>query len=257
MGIDLDLYYGILLIMVMSAVIIFFTLYFIPAGYGQLISERWGTAIINNKIGWVIMELPVVFLMAFFWVISKRTFDLTPLFFFVLFNIHYCQRTFIFPLLIRGEDQMPWTIIIFGMIFNTANAFIQGIWIFFLSPDTLYTPEWLLSPQFIIGTIIFLIGFVINIHSDQIIRNLREPGDTEFYIPKGGLFKYVTSANYFGEFTEWVGWAVLTLSLPGLVFAMWTFANLGPRAHSLRKWYRETFGDEFPKERKRMIPFIY
>ena len=137
------------------------------------------------------------------------------------------------------------------MIFNTANAFIQGIWIFFLSPDTLYTPEWLLSPQFIIGTIIFLIGFIINIQSDQIIRNLREPGDTAFYIPKGGLFKYVTSANYFGEFTEWVGWAVLTLSLPGLVFAIWTFANLGPRAHSLRKWYRGTFGDEFPKERKR------
>ena len=152
---------------------------------------------------------------------------------------------------------MPWSIIIFGMVFNSANAFMQGIWIFFLSPNTLYTPEWLLTPQFIIGTTIFIVGFFINIHSDHIIRNLREPGDTTFHIPNGGLFKYVTSANYLGEFTEWVGWMILTFSWPGFVFALWTFANLGPRAHSLRNWYRKTFGKEFPMNRKRMIPFIY
>jgi steroid 5-alpha-reductase len=71
------------------------------------------------------------------------------------------------------------------------------------------------------------------------------------------MFNFVTSANYFGEFTEWVGWAIMTLSFPGLVFAIWTFANLGPRSHSLRKWYIEKFGEEYPKSRKRMIPFIY
>ena len=257
MSIELGLYHGFLLIMVIAALIIFFSLFFIPAGFGQLISKRWGTAMINNRLGWVIMELPVVLLMALFWLFSERTFDPTPLVFFGIFNIHYCQRTFIFPLLIRGDDQMPWSIIVFGMLFNSANAFMQGIWIFFLSPETLYTPEWLQSPPFIWGTIVFFVGFMINIHSDHIIRNLREPGDTAFYIPKGGMFKYVTSANYFGEFTEWVGWMVLTFSWPGLVFALWTFANLGPRAHILRKWYREKFGEEFPNERKRMIPFIF
>ncbi|MFW9856665.1 MAG: DUF1295 domain-containing protein [Candidatus Thorarchaeota archaeon] len=257
MSIELDLYYTFLLIMVMIAVAVFFSLFFIPAGYGQLISKRWGTVTINNRPGWVIMELPVVLFMSLFWLVSERTLEPTPFVLFILFNIHYCQRTFIFPLLIRGENQMPWSIIILGMVFNSANAFMQGIWIFFLSPPTLYNPQWLSTPQFIIGTTMFMIGFFINIHSDHTIRNLREPGDTAFHIPNGGLFKYVTSANYFGEFTEWVGWMILTLSWPGFVFALWTFANLGPRAHSLRNWYRKTFGEEFPMNRKRMIPFIY
>ena len=163
MSIELGLYHGFLLIMVIAALIIFFSLFFIPAGFGQLISKRWGTAMINNRLGWVIMELPVVLLMALFWLFSERTFDPTPLVFFGIFNIHYCQRTFIFPLLIRGDDQMPWSIIVFGMLFNSANAFMQGIWIFFLSPETLYTPEWLQSPPFIWGTIVFFVGFMINI----------------------------------------------------------------------------------------------
>jgi 3-oxo-5-alpha-steroid 4-dehydrogenase 1 len=143
------------------------------------------------------------------------------------------------------------------MVFNSANAFMQGTWIFFLSPDTLYTPAWLATPQFLIGVSIFLAGFVINLHSDHIIRSLRPPGDTAFHIPRGGMFRFVTSANYFGEFTEWVGWAVMTLSWAGVVFAIWTFANLAPRADAHHRWYIKHFGDEYPKDRKRMIPFLY
>ena len=52
----------------------------------------------------------------------------------------------------------------------------------------MYTIEWLKTPQFIIGTIIFIIGMVINLHSDYIIRHLRKPGDTAHYIPMGGMF---------------------------------------------------------------------
>jgi len=256
MSVALDAFNIFLIAMVAVAIIVLIVLFVVPAGYGQLIKEKWGKSI-NNRPGWVIMEIPVVILFLILWAVSDRRFEVMPLVFLVLFNIHYCQRTFIFPALIRGNDKMPWSIIIFGMVFNTANAYMQGMWIFYLSDANLYGPTWLVSPQFIIGTVIFLTGFVINIHSDHVIRNLRKPGDTEFHIPFGGMYRYVSSANYFGEFTEWVGWAVLTLSWPGLVFAIWTFCNLAPRAHSLRKWYQEKFGDEFPKNRKRMIPFIY
>ena len=254
--IELQSYNGFLITMLLLALIVFLTLFLVPAGYGQLIKQKWGKSI-KNKAGWVIMEVPVVILIWAFWLSSDRTLETTPLVFFAVFNLHYLQRTFVFPMLIRGDDKMPLTIIIFGMLFNSANAYMQGMWIFYYAPEGLYTDAWLKTPQFIIGLVIFLIGFFINIHSDHIIRNLRKPGDTNFYIPKGGMFNYVTSANYFGEFTEWVGWAIMTLSFPGLVFAIWTFSNLGPRAHALRKWYIEKFGDEYPKSRKRMIPFIY
>ena len=87
----------------------------------------------------------------------------------LLFLTHYLQRTFIFPLLIRGKNKMPLTIIALGMTFNFTNAYMQGYWLYHLSPKEMYTVEWLTTPQFIIGTIIFIIGMVINLHSDYII----------------------------------------------------------------------------------------
>ena len=252
----LQLFNGFLIGMVLLAIAVVFALRVRPAGYGQYVGKRWGRTI-NNRAGWVIMEVPVVIVFMIYWLASDRTFATTPLAFFLVFNLHYLQRTFVFPLLIRGEDQMPWSIIIFGMLFNTANAVMQGTWIFFLSPPDQYVAAWLATPQFIIGLAIFLTGFVINLHSDHIVRNLRKPGDTSFHIPRGGMFKYVTSANYLGELTEWVGWAIMTWSWAGVVFAIWTFANLGPRANTHHSWYIQKFGDEYPKDRKRMIPFVY
>ena len=98
----------------------------------------------------------------------------------------------------------------------------------------------------------------INIHSDKVIRNLRQPGDTKHYFPHKGMYRYVTSANYFGEFVEWCGFAILTWSWAGAVFAVWTFANLGPRAARINKRYWQEFPEEMAKYRpKRIIPFIY
>ena len=62
---------------------------------------------------------------------------------------------------------------------------------------------------------------------------LRKPGDTRHYLPQKGMYRYVTSANYFGEILEWAGWAILTCSLSGLVFLWWTIANLVPRANAI------------------------
>ena len=252
----LPFFHGFLIVMTTAAAGVFGALFFIDAGYGQYINRRWGKAI-SNKAGWVIMEAPVLILFGAYWLTSPRRFATTPLVFFLLFNLHYLQRAIVFPLLIRGKDRMPWRIIVLGMTFNIANGYMQGVWIFKLSPETLYTPAWLATPQFIFGTVLFLVGCAINLHSDHIIRTLRPPGDTAFHIPHGGMFEYVTAANYFGELTEWIGWAILTLSWPGLVFALWTFANLVPRANRHHKWYRKTFGAAYPQGRRRIIPFVY
>ena len=127
-----------------------------------------------------------------------------------------------------------------------------------MSPAGRYPDTWLCSWQFIAGTIVFLGGMAINIHSDGVIRRLRKPGDTRHYLPRGGMFRYVSSANYFGEFVEWTGFAILTWSWAGAVFALWTFANLAPRAEKIYARYSREFGREFADMRlKRIIPFIY
>ncbi len=243
--------------MIITAVFVFIALNFIEAGYGKAISPKWGPSI-NNKLGWIIMELPSFITMFYFWYTSDRQFEIAPLIMAMLFMLHYFQRTFIFPLLLKGKSKMPLSIIIMGMTFNTLNGYMQGEWIFFLSPENLYTKSWITSPQFIIGTIIFFIGMFINLHSDKVIRNLRKQGDTSHYLPKKGIYKYVTSANYFGEITEWIGFAILTFSIPGVLFVIWTMANLVPRARSIHKRYKLEFGDEFnERPLKRVFPFIY
>ena len=52
---------------------------------------------------------------------------------------------------------------------------------------------------------------------------------------------------------EWIGGAVMTWSLSGLAFALYTFANLAPRALAHHRWYREKFPD-YPKDRRAVIP---
>lgn len=245
--------------MFVLAIIVFITLFRKTAGYGQHYTKKWGFSI-NNKLGWILMEIPTVIIYGFFTYLGYLkygTIPLVPILFFLLWNLHYIQRTFIFPILIRGRDPMPIMIILMGVIFNGINAYLQSYWIYILSPS-IYSLSWILSVRFVIGILIFFFGFFINLQSDHIIRNLRPKESTEsfqFKIPQGGMFKYVSCPSYFGEVLEWTGWAIMTWSLAGLVFPIWTFANLAPRAIKNHKWYQETFTD-YPKERKALIPFV-
>ena len=245
-----------LIIMAIAALGVFVALHFFQAGYGYLFDRRYGPPV-PNKVGWVLMESPVFILMCVLWATSERMWEAGPLALFLIFQSHYLQRSFIFPLLLRGNSKMPLGIVLMGMTFNTLNALMQGGWIFYISPADYYA-DWFLKPYIYIGGAIFVAGMFINLQSDHIIRALRKPGDTRHYIPMGGMFRYVTSANYFGELLEWVGFAIASWSWAGVVFAWWTFANLAPRAASLRKRYEQEFGEEFSRlNRKRIIPFIY
>ena len=253
----LHTFYVFLIVMAVVAVVVFVSLFFVDAGYGKFYDPKWGPAV-NNKLGWVLMESPVFVAMLLLWLFSDRRVDMVRLAFLFLFELHYIQRSFVFPFRMRGHSVMPLSIVIMGVSFNVLNALMQGGWIFYFSPDNYYGNDWLTDPRFIVGFLVFIIGMYINIQSDDIIRNLRKEGDTNHYLPKGGMFRYVTSANYFGEFVEWIGFAILTWSWAGAVFALWTFANLGPRADHIDKRYQVEFGDELnTKKVKRIIPFIY
>lgn len=248
-----DLFLGI---MALAALGVFVALHFFEAGYGYLFDPRYGPPV-PNRIGWVVMESPVFILMCVLWAASDRMWQAGPLTLFLLFQTHYLQRSFIFPLLIRGNSRMPLGIVLMGMIFNTLNALMQGGWIFYVAPEGYYA-DWFARPYIYIGGALFLAGMAVNLHSDHIIRHLRRPGDTRHYIPRGGMFRYVTSANYLGEVMEWTGFAIASWSWAGAVFAWWTFANLAPRAAALQRRYEREFGDEYRSlHRKRIIPFIY
>ena len=259
----MNTYNIIMLGMAAMAVVVFVALFYFKAGYGYLSTKNWGPKI-GNKTAWVIMEAPAFLFMLYYtlnFAFSGVETGNSKVVLFIMagfYLLHYFQRSFIFPLMMRGKSTMPIAIMLMGLVFNTMNSYIIGEWLYEYAPAGMYGLSWLWSPRFIIGAIIFAAGMGINLHSDHIIRNLRKPGDTKHYIPRKGFYKYVTSANYFGEFTEWVGFAILTWSPAGLLFAVWTFANLGPRAKSLTEKYEKEFGEEYTKlNKKHIIPFIW
>jgi len=240
-------------IMAGIAVVVFVALLKVEAGYGIAYTPKWGPSV-GNKVGWVFMEAPVFIIMLALWLASPRRWEVAPMVMCLIFELHYFQRSFIFPLMMKGKSRMPLAIMLMGVIFNSLNAMMQGGWIFYVSAADRYPVSWLWSWQFILGTLVFALGMYTNLQSDSIIRHLRKPGDTKHYLPRGGMFRYVTSANYLGELMEWVGFAILTWSWAGAVFALWTFANLAPRARKINGRYQREFG---PLNQKSIIPFIY
>ena len=124
--------------------------------------------------------------------------------------------------------------------------------------------------------------------------NGSRPTKEHYAIPCGLLYKFVSYPNYFCEWIEWFGFALAAAPLPlepsvsGLVkaslniFSVKTVQSILfnparffaptlappyifficeillmlPRAYNGHKWYKKTFGDSYPKERKAVIPFV-
>ena len=101
------------------------------------------------------------------------------------------------------------------------------------------------TSSFRIGVVLWLVGAAINIHSDSILLNLRVEKRSnalkrEYYIPQGGLFHYVSAANYFGEIIEWGGFALACQTKSAFAFWFFVCANLMPRAHSHHRCTRKS-----------------
>lgn len=233
---------------------VFIALFFVSAPYGRHVRRGWGP-MFPNHISWFIMESPSALLFAVFFALGTAPKNLPILLFFVLWELHYVHRAFIYPWTIRdGHKKMPIGVMLMGFAFNIGNAYANGYYLFNLSHG--YSSSWLLDARFLIGVNLFVSGFIINRWADLSLRSLRKPGEINYRIPYGGLFHWVSCPNYLGEIIEWIGWALATWSLPGLAFAVWTFANLAPRAHSHHAWYHENFPN-YPKARKALIPWIW
>ena len=97
-------------------------------------------------------------------------------------------------------------------------------------------------------------GAIINIKSDNILIKIKKT-HKKYQIPNGFMYKYISCPNYCGEIIEWIGFFIMTLSIPALIFVFWTMCNLIPRAISNHDWYLNKFPD-YPKKRKAIFPFL-
>ena len=249
-----EVYQYLLLAWFGVAACVFIALQFLTAPYGRHARAGWGPTI-HRTAGWVIMESPAVIVFTACFLTSDRRQDPVAIAFLLLWLLHYVYRAFIYPFRLRGGQlRMPLSVVAMAFGFNVMNGYLQGRGLFTLGPAR--DASWFADLRFVVGLLLFLSGYALNQQSDIILRRLRAPGESGYRIPSGGAYALVSCPNYLGELVEWLGWAMLTWSPAGLVFFLWSAANLVPRARSHHRWYLEQFPD-YPPERKAIIPWLY
>ena len=105
-----------------------------------------------------------------------------------------------------------------------------------------------------------------------------------YSIPNGRLFKYVACPHYFAEIITYISFFMLldsnssshlhlsdllsqTSDLPNTLaiisqykhyaLLLWVTTNLVISSHKNHKWYRQTYGSKYPKNRRRIMPFLW
>ena len=195
------------------------------------------------------MELPALVLMPVIVLISPVQKNEIIILILSLWILHYFYRTILFPLKLKTKGKkMPVVIVISAFIFNLFNGFFVGYEIGNISQLDF-------GINTLIGLIVFFTGMYINRSSDNKLISLRKE-NKEYQIPQGGMFKYISCPNHFGEIIEWFGFAIIVFNLGALSFAFWTAFNLIPRAMNHHNWYKKSFV-EYPKDRKAVIPFLF
>jgi 3-oxo-5-alpha-steroid 4-dehydrogenase 1 len=235
------------------AAILFPILLKVTQPYGRHSKKSWGP-MINNRLGWFLMELPALVIFGYFLGFKANLFNILIMVPALLWGLHYIHRVLIFPLQIRTvRKKIPLIIVFFALIFNIMNGFLNGYW--FVHFATEYRSDVLIDLRLIGGVVLFLTGFVINKYHDFLLIRLRSSSGNGYKIPYGGLFKYVSCPNFLGEIISWAGFALVAFSLPALSFLIWTLINLTTRALDHHRWYIKEF-PEYSKERKAIIPYL-
>ncbi len=227
-----------------SAALVLPILLKIPAPYGRHATPRWGP-VVPARLGWVVMESVSFFgfPLAFF-KLSPFADNRQAQWLLLPWLLHYFQRSFVFPFLMKKPRPMPAVTMVMAIVFNVLNAVGNGAELAPRGPSVLT----------LLGTAVFAAGFAINLHSDAVLRSLRKEVG-EYQVPQGGLYRWVSCPNYLGECLEWLGFALCASTLASLAFFVFTVANLLPRALSHHRWYLARFAD-YPKARKAMVPYV-
>ncbi|CAF3440680.1 unnamed protein product [Rotaria sp. Silwood1] len=220
-------------------VLLFEIIFDFKASYGRYNTNNSGVPV---RLAWFIQELPSFTIPCYLLYYHWSSVSITKFIIVSYFLIHYFQRVFIYPMLIRGGKHSSYLTIILAIIFCFLNSYAiaEEILAYHIYPN-----DYLFSLRFISGTIIFFTGFILNLQSDSILRNLRKDNNQRDYkIPRA-------------ESIEWTGYAICAWTLPTLAFSVFTWANIAfGRAIHHHQFYLEKFKDEYPKNRKAIIPFI-
>jgi len=110
--------------------------------------------------------------------------------------------------------------------------------------------------------VVFLVAESGNGWAHLKLRALRRPNTNERNIPRGGLFNWVSSANYTFELLAWAGFCLLARTLASVVFLLAIALVLGSWAKKRHQRYLELFDGKdgrplYPAGRRALIPGLF
>ncbi|KAG8994251.1 hypothetical protein FRB90_000499, partial [Tulasnella sp. 427] len=233
---------------------------------------------VDGTWSWIVMELvsPITLLYAYLAGPAAEKREVPPLrhpstLLAGLWVMHYFNRAVISPLRTPARSRSHITIPFAAAAFNIFNGGLNGFW---LSFGVVRSDGWS-SKAFWASIGLFIVGWVGNVLHDEVLLDIRKDakssksgGDSEkpkYGIPRGYLYRYISFPNYLCEWLEWTGfalaasiasnWATPIYESPHWLFVANEVATMLPRALSGHQWYHDKF-DDYPKERKAVIPFL-
>jgi len=179
----------------------------ITAPYGKFTTEKgWGIPL-PAKLTWMIMESPNLWMGILLYNVLNVSqliethgplpyTNLPNQILYGMFVLHYINRSLIFPLFLAQGNPMPISVMLFAFSYCCWNGFNQAVSLLF---TTTYPMDWLSSPLFLFGVVIFFLGMGINITADHHLLYLKAKAKKDgqgYLIPTAGFFQLVSSANY-------------------------------------------------------------
>jgi protein-S-isoprenylcysteine O-methyltransferase Ste14 len=107
-----------------------------------------------------------------------------------------------------------------------------------------------------VGCLAFAVGILGNLYHHYLLATLRKPGEKGYKVPRGGLFEYVAAPHYMFELLGWFGIVLVTQHLVTLLMFTAMCIYLADRSVGQDEWNRKKI-PQYPKHRKRMIPYIF
>ncbi|KAK4326421.1 hypothetical protein Pmani_003074 [Petrolisthes manimaculis] len=230
------------------------TLMLKEAPYGRYSNYSYGFGV-PVKLAWCLQEAPSFYIPLIFVVYGQKTAygGVVNQMCLGMFMMHYFQRSFIFPLLMKSSKPTPFLPFFCAFLTCLYNGVLHGL--YFVNFYHYKDDVWLYKPYFYIGFCLYLYGMKINIGADTALRYLRKEGETGYKIPTGNWFELLSCPNYFGEILEMWGYALASLAPPALAHAVFTTLFLTHRAVHHHRWYIKKFED-YPKSRKAVFPYL-
>ena len=147
---------------------------FVRTPYGRFADKEFGVSL-DPRLGWFLMELPASVVFVYFYVQGEHALAPLPLFVFFVWIVHYANRGFIMPQLMRVPRGQKTTFSLFvvaiGWVVTSLHGYLNAVWASSLSPQIGW--EWFGTPHVIVGVLVYYAALAANIHSDHIVRNLR------------------------------------------------------------------------------------